>query len=138
MGLTDIELRAIVAVQRLMARYVQAVDAGDPDAIAALFAPTARMEGFVSVPVVDGREAIRQFFVDYQQRREPGLRHHITSIDAGFEDDGVLRATSYLHVIGGAQLIAGVYRDEFVPDGSDWLFAKRVVRVEIPRPVAAS
>ncbi len=44
--------------------YVAAFDAGDPDAVAALYAETASCEDPIGTPVHHGRDAIRAFYAE--------------------------------------------------------------------------
>jgi uncharacterized protein (TIGR02246 family) len=118
---------AMIEAVALLGRYAQAVDAGDADAIARLFAEDARVEGFVSRPVMEGRDEIRAFFAG----RTPGPeRHHVTSVDAELGDDGILRARSYLLVTGLDAPMIAVYSDELAERDGGWVFRNRVVRVE--------
>ena len=123
------EAAAIVEVERQQSRYVQAVDAGEGDAAAALFTPDGVFEGAVESPL-EGRDAIRDFFT----RRElvsPPRRHHVTSMDAQLDPDGVVRATTYLQVVGLGGLTAGYYHDEFEHVDGEWLFRRKHLYVEI-------
>jgi steroid delta-isomerase len=47
---------------RVIARYVEAFDKGDPDMVAALYAENATVEDPIGTPLVCGREAIREFY----------------------------------------------------------------------------
>jgi hypothetical protein len=129
MSMSDEELRAVVEVSRILARYVQSVDAFDADKVASLFAPDGRIEG-LSVGTLSGRDEIRAFFAA-RDVVVPPRRHHVTSINARIDPDGVLRSTSYLQVVGIGDLIAGVYEDEFEADGDDWLFKRKLIQLEV-------
>jgi hypothetical protein len=125
------EARAIVETRRLIARYVQRVDAKDSDGIAELFTADARIEG-LSVGTLDGREAIRAFFAGRGGTPGGPERHHATSIDARLGEDGVVRAGSYLHILGFPNVMAGTYFDE-LRRGTDGelRFSRKVITLEV-------
>lgn len=117
----------MVGVHRLQARYAQAVDARDGKAVAGLFTPDGVFDG--DLGPLSGREELTRFFAELP-RSEPPMRHHIGSIDARFDADGVLRSTSYLHTTGPVRIQA-IYEDEYEPAAEDgWLFKRKTIRIE--------
>jgi uncharacterized protein (TIGR02246 family) len=134
LSLHNLEPSAFVAVQRLLARYATQLDEGDAEAVAELFTPGGRMEQTPGDLMLSGRTEIRVFLAERERSRDPSLprrRHHVSTIDARVDDDGIVYATSYFHVVGPGDQVAGVYEDEISADGDRWLFARRIVRVEV-------
>jgi uncharacterized protein (TIGR02246 family) len=128
----DSELTAVLAANRLLARYAHAVDGHDSDGVAGLFVADATLAGLPSGDL-EGREAIRAFFAARADARDPSAgvrRHHVASANTRIDDDGVLRSTSYFNVVGEGGSVAGVYEDEFARDEGEWLLARRTVTVE--------
>lgn len=132
----DEEVRARAAIQDTMARYVRFVDSGRPEELAKLFAEPMHYEmgagNIARSPeeLIAAVERLKQKF-----RAAPGLvgrlRHHVSSDVIEFADLKTVRATSAFLAISGAGLDHwGVYRDELVRVGQQWLFARRVVLVE--------
>jgi hypothetical protein len=133
MATNDDETRRVVEAGQLMARYVHCVDAGEVDGAASLFAADARLEGLLGIPVIAGRDAIRDFFANYERDLDPSAprgRHHLTSMHTRVDADGVLRSTSYLHMTGLPSVITGVYEDEFVEEGGELRFSLKRFRLE--------
>lgn len=127
MSVTDTEAIAILAAERLLARCAHAADAGDGRRYSEQFTRDAVIDGHPRGPF-KGREAIARFYAE-RRIQDPPHRHHVTTIDARFDADGVLRSTSYFEVIGGG-LIAGVDEHEFARDGEQWLIKRKVTRLE--------
>ena len=61
----------------------------------------------------------------------PGMTDELLVDRLGVDGAGVLRATSYFHVVGPGNPVAGVYEDEFETDGNEWLIRRKTIRVEI-------
>jgi uncharacterized protein (TIGR02246 family) len=127
MALLESEALAVVAVQRLLARAAHLTDAADGDAYAKLFTEDAVIEGHPRGPF-HGREAIARYYNE-RQAGTPPHRHHITSIDVHMDEDGVLRSTNYVTVVGG-DLIAGVEEHEFERHGEEWVIKRKLTRLE--------
>jgi uncharacterized protein (TIGR02246 family) len=127
MYMTDQELRAVVGVQRLQARYAHAVDERDGEAVARLFTPDGVFDG--DLGPLSGRDELKRFF-DQRPLTDPPMRHHIGTIDVRFDADGMLRSTSYLSTTGPVRVTA-VYDDEYEEAAEEgWLFKRKTIRVE--------
>jgi hypothetical protein len=59
------------------------------------------------------------------------LRHHVSSVVIELTGPDTATATSYFLALSGAGPDHwGLYRDELIRQGQDWLFARRTVTVE--------
>src|SRR6478609_5640022 len=83
------------AIENLLARYAELIDAGDVDGYAAMFA-RARIrternpDGYVGADGV--RDMVRTFVTMYDGR--PSTKHVVTNIHVEFDGDAVARARS--------------------------------------------
>jgi uncharacterized protein (TIGR02246 family) len=118
------------AIYDVLARYSRALDTGDYEGYAALFAPDGEVE--ISGDRYKGREAIAAYIKRLTDRPEwPGYRHHNTQIM--FEDgDGQRCKVSCYSMImfrrrdGSVESRQqGFYRDVFVKLEGVWYFAER-------------
>ena len=131
------EVTAREAIRHTISAYTYNADRGRFDAVAALFAPDAvlEVEG-IGGAVARGRDEIRAFFGgvggDVTENAPPGrMQHHVTSVRIEVLSPASARAASYFTVMTGAGVDHwGTYRDDFVPDGDRWLFARRRVRTD--------
>jgi hypothetical protein len=132
----DQEVRARAEIQATMARYVRFVDIGRPDELARLFTtPMVYDMGAGNVvrspeELITAVEALKETFSN-----SPGLsgrlRHHVSSVVIEFDGPKAARATSAFQAISAAGLDHwGVYKDELVPVGEQWLFTRRAVVLE--------
>jgi hypothetical protein len=126
--LTETDALAIIAVHGRLARAAHAADAGDGEAYGKCYTTDAVIEGHPRGRF-EGRDAITKYYSERDLGGDPPHRHHIASIDAWFDEDGVLRSTNYFTVVGGG-LIAGIDEHEFDFDGSEWLIKRKVTRLE--------
>lgn len=122
------ELAAQNAIRRLISLYCDAVGRRDPDAIAGLFAPDAR------VVIADGPERVgRDEIVAGLQRTVFGFDFLHQRCDTGLIDVADDRARARIGVmemnrVVGAEtlnLIFGVYEDEYGRDSEGWRFRTR-------------
>jgi hypothetical protein len=127
-SISDHELAAVVAAQRAIALAAHAADARDGQTVSRLFTPDCVFEG--STGIRNGRDEVRRHFEELPLA-DPPLRHHISSIYARFDDEGILRATSYFLAVSKDRRVAGVYDDEFQAVGVGWLIKHRAVRIEL-------
>ncbi len=128
----------IVEIEQLLYRYCFAVDGGEAEAVAALFAEDA-----VLVPVytgeapVEGRAAILGWYQRYGQAVNAGANHlrHVVSTPLIDVDGDRARAQCYLtansisKASGQASWTAGAYHDELVRRDGRWLFKRREIHV---------
>jgi ketosteroid isomerase-like protein len=118
------------AVRALVLEYAAAIDRGDLDGLAELFA-----DGVLRSPrgEAQGRDAVRRWYDDVVLDGDgsPGTLHHVFGIDVGVAGDSA-RATSFVTVIQrGRPIIAGRYDDRFVRDDTGWRFAERTIALDL-------
>jgi uncharacterized protein (TIGR02246 family) len=128
----------IVEIEQLLYRYCFAVDGGEAETVAGLFAEDA-----VLVPVytgeapVEGRAAILGWYQRYGQAvnaRSNHLRHVVSTPVIDVDGDRAsaqcyLTANSVSKTSGMASWTAGAYRDELVRRDGRWLFKRREIYV---------
>jgi hypothetical protein len=120
-----------IAIRRVTAEYMCAVDERDPDALAATFTPDGAIE-VVGVRAHTGREEVAKVAL-----RDRGSALHLTT-DPIIDVDGD-RATQVCRLLiaraGGDEKTpvtvyeAGTYLDELVRTADGWLFARRTVNL---------
>ena len=120
------------AIENLIARYAELVDAGDFAGLGVMFADaTFGGEG----DAVHGGEAIERLFramVRVYDDGTPRTKHVTTNVQLEVDDSGdAAVARSYVTVFQALPdfalqpIVAGRYRDRFVFDGGSWRFADR-------------
>jgi 3-phenylpropionate/cinnamic acid dioxygenase small subunit len=132
---------AEAAITRLLHRYAEAIDAGDFDAVADLFA-----EGEITAEgsdvVTRGRAAVRALYDAttriYPETGTPRTKHVVTNVTVEVDETGeTARATSYFTVLQATPrlalqpIVAGRYRDAFVFTADEWRFARRHIICEL-------
>ena len=118
----------ILAIQKLIADYNFAVDAGDGDAFAQLFVDDGSLDsGF---GVTKGRAELRDF-ASAVPTMVPGGRHIATNLSVEGDGDGAT-ARMYLQMFstngGSAEtklIISGRYDDTLRREGGQWRFVER-------------
>jgi 3-phenylpropionate/cinnamic acid dioxygenase small subunit len=129
-------LPAHVQVANLLARYAEAMDLGDFDAVADLFA-----DGVVTSEGNDrafsGRDKVLGMFTAYTRRYgddgTPHTKHLTTNLIFEIDDEaGTASVRSCYCVLQAVSpdfplqpIITGRYHDAFVRDGESWRFASR-------------
>ena len=126
------EQEDVIAIERLKARYADAVDGGwtgtrahDPDAVVALFVPNGVWDSGDYGGGV-GHDGIRSFMAGGEAIM-PFAFHHITNPRIEVDGD---RATGRWHALlavtveSGAQLQVGIYDDVFVRTPGGWRFER--------------
>jgi hypothetical protein len=118
----------ILAIQKLIADYNHAVDAGDGPAFAAMFVEGGSLDtGF---NVIKGHDELRDFAAIVPSMT-PGGRHLATNLSIDGDGD---RATTRLYLpvwttAGGAAetklVISGRYEDTLTRAGGTWRFVTR-------------
>jgi|HigsolmetaAR202D_1030399.scaffolds.fasta_scaffold00399_23 hypothetical protein len=127
-------------IEDLQARYLFALDFGDPEAYANTFAPDGILD--FGWGEIKGREAIAKFVADGRKRIEearaktpPGQRpsvgrHAIHNIVVKIDGDKARSVAYWSHMTSGPDGRGGVdffghYEDELVKVNGEWLFARR-------------
>jgi uncharacterized protein (TIGR02246 family) len=118
----------ILAIQKLIADYNHAVDAGDGPAFAALFTESGSLDSGFNV--IKGTDELRDFAA-FVPSMAPGARHLVSNVSIdGDGDDATARL--YLQMwatAGGAAetklVISGRYEDTIKREGGTWRFVTR-------------
>jgi ketosteroid isomerase-like protein len=129
-------------IRNLMFRYCELIDAGDVDALAALFADAA-IVGRDGTVLARGRDEVRAMYSggDRRERTSGGrATKHLTTnvfveVDEG-ADTAVARSYWVLLVSTSADepvrpILAGRYHDQFARVGDEWRFTERVYLVDL-------
>jgi uncharacterized protein (TIGR02246 family) len=118
----------VLAIQKLLADYNHAIDAGDGDAFAGAFVEDGTLD--VGHGVTEGRAALKEF-AGALPTMVPGIRHLISNVSIEGSGD---RATSKVYLqawltAGGAAesklIISGIYYDELRREDGEWRFVSR-------------
>lgn len=143
--MTDLEhLVAERACERLSFAYAAAADEGRHSRLADLFTP----DGLFAVPDLrlEGREAIRRFFVGREALTDLRTLHVLTNIAVDVRSPGTADGLVYLTLYRRRSAEPGVpvsttrpallgrYRDRYARVGSRWLFASRTQDVLFADP----
>jgi ketosteroid isomerase-like protein len=113
------------ACERLIIGYAALNDAGDWDAVAALYAPHGRMSRPVAPDdFIEGRDAILAAF---KARPPRSTRHICANILVSVESDSRATACSQIMLFTGKDTIpmVGSYHDVFERSPDGWRFAER-------------
>ena len=118
----------VLAIQKLIADYNHAVDAGDGPTFASLFVESGSLDSGFNV--VKGHDELRDF-ARVVPTMAPGARHVVSNVSIeGDGDDATARL--YLQTwttAGGAAetklLISGRYEDTLTRDAAGWRFVTR-------------
>lgn len=142
--------QARLSIERLICLYAEALDAGDVERVAALFARgQIRINGMQVVH--KGAEAVRDMFVRFtvfydkqlqpvdptQTRGKPWTKH--LSSNLRFESLTASAAALWsdftvLQGLPGTELkpiVAGRYRDSFLCENGEWFFADRLEFIDL-------
>lgn len=123
------ELLAERAITRLIHQFIRLNDAGDYEALVALFTPDGRFARPTTPdqPII-GRDAILAAF----KARPPRVTRHLAAnIEITLQDGQTARASSQIilftsPVAGGpVSLLVGGFEDELVRQDEGWLFQSR-------------
>jgi 3-phenylpropionate/cinnamic acid dioxygenase small subunit len=129
-------------IENLLYAYAEAIDAGDLDAVAALFAH-GRIHGAEGGPpgtVFEGRDAVRGLYEMATRLYDDGTpkTHHVTTnarIEVQ-EDAGTATCSSYYLVTQATPdlplqvIVTGRYRDTFHRVDGTWCFDTRTMYVD--------
>jgi len=127
---------AKAAIAELITRYAALSDAGDWDALAALYTEEGRMNRPTAPDqFIDGREAILAAF---KSRPRRSARHIVANVLVTLESDARARASSQLLLFSGSAAadgglpvqssgppLIGSYEDTLVKTTEGWRFAVR-------------
>jgi 3-phenylpropionate/cinnamic acid dioxygenase small subunit len=131
-------LRERRAIENLLARYAELIDAGDVDGYAAMFArgrirTDRNPDGYVGLDGV--RDMVRKFVTLYDGR--PSTKHVVTNVHVEFEDEVVATARSSFTVyqfrpeLPLQVVIAGRYVDRLGRDADGWYFLERRITADL-------
>lgn len=119
------------AIERLIIEYAALNDAGDWDAVTALYAPNGRMSRPTAPDVfIAGREAILAAFKSRPARRS---RHIVANVRAHVAGT-CATATSQilLFTAAGAAPLVGSYHDKLEWTEAGWRFVERAGSLDFP------
>ena len=131
-------LRERRAIENLLARYAELIDAGDVDGYAEQFArgvvrTDRNPDGYVGADGV--REMVRRFVTMYDGR--PSTKHVVTNIVVEFEHETSAVARSSFTVyqcrpeLPLQVVIAGRYTDRLARDDDGWYFVERRMTADL-------
>ena len=122
------DLLAREAVRDLVALYAMAVDVHDEDALALMFAPTARLD--LDGSVADGRDAVlaalRASMTGFR-RMVHTPETHVVHVSGG-SGRGVATAHAELVTRSGVVVAAHEYEDTYAVRDDRWVFESRKIR----------
>lgn len=130
--MTDLEtLLAERAIERMLLDYAALNDAGDWDAVAALYSESGRMSRPVAPDdFIEGRAAILDAF----KARPPRASRHVVSNIRVDVDGASATATSQilLFTATGQPPLVGSYHDRLTLTGEGWRFDERRGSLDFP------
>lgn len=129
------EIEARLSIQATMSRYTRHVDTGRPDRLCLLFAEPMHYDmggGRIVHTRAELIATVEDIKSTFRSADNFGrLRHHVSSVVIELTGPDTATATSYFLALSGAGPDHwGLYRDELIREGQDWLFARRTVTVE--------
>ena len=126
-----------VEIEQLMWNYIHALDSGDAEAYAAVFAPDGQFGK--GADAIKGREALKKMILDARQKRDaekksdkktPRMFHVVTNPHIEFVDKDHARYHAYwmgVFASGGDVTSAGREVNELVRINGHWLISVRDV-----------
>ncbi len=126
------QLLAAHSCERLVLDYAAFNDAGDWDAVAALYVASGRMSRPTAPDdFIEGRDAILDAF---KSRPPRTTRHICANIRVTLESETCARVESQILLFTGAEKIplVGSYRDHCVLTNDGWRFAERRGSLDFP------
>jgi 3-phenylpropionate/cinnamic acid dioxygenase small subunit len=133
------ELVAREQIRDAVARYAHCVDGGRFDELVELFLPDGVLE-VEGEPPHRGRDAIAAFVAGVGRdlaatTAAPGIRHHVGNVLIELDGRDRARVRCYFLAVTERGVDHwGRYRDELVPSGDRWRFARRQVRTDGAAP----
>lgn len=130
-------------IENLLGKYAKAVDFGTPEEYAALFTN----DGVIHMQGKDftGRKAIHDMIAPALAKpaegapKRPRMRHILSNVDIELNGDTATVFESWATISKGADGRVGIgaighYTDTVVKVNGQWLFAKRVIDVDLAGP----
>lgn len=119
------------AIERLIIDYAAHNDAGDWDAVAALYVPEGRMSRPTAPDVfITGREAILAAFKARPARRS---RHIIANVRVTVAGTSALATSQILlFTAAGSAPLVGTYHDRLAHTADGWRFVERAGALDFP------
>jgi len=126
-----------VEIEQLMWNYIHALDSGDAEAYAAVFAPDGQFGK--GADAIKGREALKKMMLDARQKMDaekkdgkttPRMYHVVTNAHVEFVDKDHARYYAYwmgAFASGGGLTSAGREVNELVKINGQWLISVRDV-----------
>ena len=126
------------AIEDLFARYSWALDTGDPEGLAATFAPDGKCieEVFEEPDIWEGREGVAAMGRHYMSSPNfPGRQHHLTMplYQPVAPDRCTVRSFVFVTETRGEPPMvlrfSGHYFDDIVKRDGEWMFFSRLIRM---------
>ena len=130
-----------LAIHELLSRAAYNLDQHQLDDLMACFSETAsmtlRIAGGDLVGPFEGREGIRELMAGAMEEQTDTRRHVVSNIFFESEGDSGARAVSNLTLFSTQNdkislVTAGVYHDEVVREGDQWLISTRHLDLDLP------
>jgi len=120
------------AIERLILDYAAHNDAGEWDALAALYLPDGRMSRPTAPDVfITGRDAILAAFRDRPRRV---ARHIVANIRVTLAGESATASSQILlFTAPGTPPLVGTYRDRLALTADGWRFAERAGSLDFPQ-----
>lgn len=114
-------------IEELYARYNWSVDQTDGHAFASTFTPDGAFIG--TIGSFTGYEQLREF-AEKQNLKQRGLQHWNANVSLAFDGADLVHGRAYMLVVCAGDPAptierAGLYIDEIVRSGGQWLFKSR-------------
>ena len=130
-----------LVIHELLSRAAYNLDQHQLDDLMACFNETAsmtlRIAGSDLVGPIEGREAIRHLMAGAMEEQTDTRRHVVSNIFFESEGDSGVRIVSNLTLFSTQSdkislVTAGVYHDEVVKEGNQWLISTRHLDLDLP------
>ena len=130
-----------LAIHELLSRVAYNLDEHRLDDLMACFSETAsmtlRIAGGDLVGPFEGREGIRELMAGAMEEQTDTRRHVVSNIFFESEGESSARAVSNLSLFSTQDnkislITAGVYHDEVVKEGNQWLISTRHLDLDLP------
>ncbi len=131
-------LENVGAVRKVLARYCQALDTGDLEALRGLLAANASLKVVPWGVQIQGRDAITEFYREFFAGEMKNGRHYCANICIEAEE-ATYRSFCYFHetVERGSQSLIGwgTYEDVLAPEAGKWKFQQRLITILTLTPI---
>lgn len=126
------------AVRSVLARYCQALDTGDLEALTGLLAANAKLKVVPWDVQLEGRDTIAEFYRQFFAGEMKNGRHYCANISIEAEEDNY-RSFCYFHETverNHQSLIGwGTYEDVFTQEAGEWRFQQRLISILALTPI---